>query len=79
MPQVIFVLRAVRLGQQDVDLESDDFLFVVAEHAFAGVVQQLDAAFVIEQHDRVHRRVEDRLKLAFQPVRPLLLKLRDSQ
>ena len=77
--QVILVLRAVRLGQQDVHLQADDFLLVVAEHALAGVIQQLDPSLVIEQHDRIHRRVEYRLKLPFQPVRPLLLKLRDSQ
>ena len=79
VPQVIFVLRAVRLGQQDVHLQPDDFLLVVAEHALAGVIQQLDATLVIEQHDRVHCRIEYRLELPFQPVRPLLLKLRDSQ
>ena len=77
--QVVFVLRAVRLGQQDVDLQADDFLLVVAEHALAGVIQQLDAALVIEQHDRVDRRIEYSLEFPFQPMRPLLLRLRDSQ
>ena len=77
--QVVVVLRAVRLGQQDVDLQADDFLLVVAEHALAGVVQQLDAAFVIEQHDRVDRRIEHGLEFAFQALRPLLLRLGDSQ
>ena len=77
--QVVFVLRAVRLGQQDVDLQADDFLLVVAEHPLAGVIQQLDATLVIEQHDRVHRRIEYSLELPFQAMRPLLLKLRDSQ
>ena len=73
MPQIVLVLRAIRLGQQDVDLQSDDFLLVVAEHALAGMIQQLDPPLVIEQHDRVHRRVEYGLKFPFQAVRPLLL------
>ena len=53
--------------------------FVVAEHALARVVQQLDAPFVIEQHDRVDRRIEHRLEFSFQSLRPLLLRLGDSQ
>ena len=43
------------------------------------MVEQLDPPLMIEQHDRIDCSVEDRLKLAFQPVGPLLLKLRDSQ
>ena len=79
VPQVVFVLRAVRLGQQDVDLEADDFLLVVAEHPLAGVIQQLDAPFVIEQHDGVDRRIEYGLEFPLQAMCPLLLRLRDSQ
>ena len=53
--------------------------FVVTEHALAGMVQQLDAPFVIEQHDRINRRIEHRLELALQTLRPLLLRLGDSK
>ena len=79
VPQVVVVLRAIRLGQQDVDLQPDDFLFVVAEHPLAGMVEQLDAALVIEQHDCIDRGIEHRLELPLQPVCPLFLRLGDSQ
>ena len=35
--------------------------------------------FVIEQHDRVYCRIQYCLEFPFQAMRPLLLKLRDSQ
>ncbi len=77
--QVVFVLRAVGLGQQDVDLQADHLLLVVAEHALAGVVEQLDAPLVIEEHDRIDRSIQHGLKLSFQPVSALFLRLGDSQ
>ena len=72
--QVVVVLGAIRLGQQDVHLQPDDFFFVVAEHALARVVEQLDAALMIEQHDRIDRRIEHRLEFAFQTLRAFFLR-----
>ena len=79
MTEVVVVLRAVRLRQQDVDLEADHLLFVVTEHALAGVIEQFDAAFVIEQDDGVDRGVQDRLEFSLQPMCALFLRLGDSQ
>lgn len=79
MPQVVLMLRTVRFGQQDVDLESDHVLFVVAEHAFARMIEQIDAAFVIEQHDRIDSRVEHCLEFALQALGALFLGLGDSK
>jgi hypothetical protein len=79
MPEVVLVLRAVRLGQQDVDLEPDDFLLVVAEHPLAGMIEQLDPPLVVEQHDRVDCSVKHGLELPLQAVCPLFLRLGDAQ
>ena len=79
MTQIVFVLRAIRLGQQDVDLEADDLLLVVAEHALARMIEQFDPALVIEQHDRVDGGVQHGLELALQPLRAFFLRLGNSQ
>src|SRR5690606_5370891 len=72
--QVVFVLGTVGLGQQDIDLQADHFLLVVAEHALAGMVQQLDATLVIEQHDSIDGGVQDGLELPFEPMCALFLR-----
>src|SRR5690606_33664021 len=49
MTKVVFVLGSIRLRKQDVDLDADHLLLVVAEHAFAGMVQQLDSPLMVEK------------------------------
>jgi hypothetical protein len=39
------------------------------------MIQQFDAPFVVEQHHGIDSRIQHRLKLAFQPMRALLLGL----
>ena len=77
--QIVVVLGPIRLGKQDVHLEPDDLFLVVAEHALARVVEQLDAALVIEEHDRVHGRVEHSLEFALETLRPFFLGFGNSQ
>ena len=79
MPQIVSVLRAIRLGQQDVDLQADDFLLVVAEHR-----RRRDSAARCAPRDRTARPrttggIEYGLECRVPGDAPVLLRLRNSQ
>ena len=43
------------------------------------MIEQLDPALVIEEHDRIGSRIEHSLEFAFQTLGSLLLRLGDSK
>ena len=58
--EVGVVLLVIGRRHQHVDVASQDLVFAVAEQAFRGWIERLDAAAFVDDDDAVYRRFDDR-------------------